>query len=127
VSQRFTARQRLRSRPQFQRLYDRGIKVHGRYITVFVLPCPEGSPGPGRLGIAATRRFGGAVERNRAKRRIRELFRARQDQVAGLDIVVVPKRGFGEASGADLERDYLGALARAARRPGRVGGDRAER
>ena len=120
----FRPAQRIRRRSDYQKAYREGAKVNGRLMTLYLLP---NGLDVGRLGVAATRRFGGAVERNRAKRRIRELFRTRQDLVAGLDIVVVPKRGFAEASGADLERDYLGALVRAAHRPGPGGRDRAGR
>ena len=45
----------------------------------------------GRLGIAATKKLGGAVVRNRAKRLIREVFR-RNKIAPGFDVVVVPKR-----------------------------------
>ena len=124
MDERFRPAQRIRRRSDYQKAYREGTRVNGRLMTLYLLP---NGLEVGRLGVAATRRFGGAVERNRAKRRIRELFRTRQDLVAGFDIVVVPKRGFAEASGADLERDYLGALVRAAHRPGPGGRDRAGR
>jgi len=59
----------------------------------------------GRLGIAATKKLGGAVRRNRAKRLIREIFR-RNNIAAGFDIVVVPKRELLDASLTALEADY---------------------
>jgi ribonuclease P protein component len=65
----------------------------------------------GRLGIAATKRLGGAVQRNRAKRLIREIFR-HNDVAAGFDVVVVPNRQFFEASLTILEADYRAALER---------------
>jgi len=54
-----------------------------------------------RLGVAATRKLGSAVVRNRAKRLARELFR-RQKPVAGLDIVLVPRREMLDAPFASL-------------------------
>jgi ribonuclease P protein component len=64
-----------------------------------------------RLGVAATRKLGSAVERNRAKRLARELFRRRKLPVA-LDIVIVPRRDMLHAPFASLESDYNATLAR---------------
>ena len=63
---------RLRRRHEFQQVYDQGSRAHGRLMTVFLLPTDAGAT---RLGIAATRKLGGAVQRNRAKRLLRETFR----------------------------------------------------
>lgn len=101
---------RLRKRAEFVRAYDHGTKRHGRFVIVFVLPT-EGATS--RLGVSATRKFGGAVARNLAKRRVREVFR-RMAVAPGLDVVVVPKREFPDASFADLDADLRATLARAA-------------
>ena len=86
--------------------------MHGRYSTVFVfanrLPI-------GRLGIAATKKLGGAVERNRAKRLIREVFR-RNKLAPGFDIVVIPKRELLDASLTALETEFRHTLERSLRR-----------
>ena len=71
---------------------------------------PNQSP-VGRLGIAATKKLGGAVQRNRAKRLIREIFR-HNDIAPGFDIIVVPKREFLGASLTILEADYRTTLER---------------
>jgi ribonuclease P protein component len=65
----------------------------------------------GRLGIAATRKIGGAVQRNRAKRLIREVFR-RNKIVQGFDVVVIPKRELLDASLSTLEADYRSLVER---------------
>jgi ribonuclease P protein component len=67
--------------------------------------------GVARLGIAATRKIGGAVQRNRAKRLIREVFR-RNKIAKGLDIVIIPKREFLDASLSTLEADYRNVVER---------------
>jgi ribonuclease P protein component len=77
-------------------------------MTVFLLA--NGRPGP-RLGVAATRKMGNAVERNRAKRLAREIFR-RHKLTAGYDIVIVPRREMLDAPFASLEADYDRALER---------------
>ena len=77
-----------------------------------------------RFGVAATRKLGPAIERNRAKRLAREVFR-RNKIAAGLDIVIVPRREMLDASFLSLEADYRDLLSRrdrpgAARSPRRA-------
>lgn len=105
---RFRPNERIRRRAEFQQVYERGVRIHGRYSTVFVL---ANTLDIGRLGIAATRKLGGAVERNRAKRLIREVFR-RNKIASGFDVVVVPKRELLDASLTVLEADYRHSLER---------------
>lgn len=100
--------ERVRRRPDFERAYDTGARVNGRFMTLFIVANELGRP---RLGVAATRKLGSAVERNRAKRISRELFR-RHKITEGLDIVIVPRREMLDASFGTLETDYLGTLER---------------
>ena len=109
----FRPHERIRRRAEFQQAYEHGARIHGRYSTVFVLP---NNSGAGRLGIAATKKLGGAVQRNRAKRLIREMFR-RNKIASGLDVVVVPKRALLDATLMVLERDYRTTLERTLRQP----------
>jgi ribonuclease P protein component len=103
--------QRIGRRAEFQDIYKRGARLRGRFMTVFVLPNTLGSP---RLGIAATRKLGDAVRRNRAKRVVRELFRCRKP-LSSLDVVVVPRRELFEAPRPALKADYCATLDRLAR------------
>ena len=89
-------------------MYENGVRMHSRYSTVFLLPNQRGV---GRLGIAATKKIGGAVQRNRAKRLIREVFR-RNEIAPGFDVVVIPKREFLDASLSTLEADYRNLVER---------------
>ena len=89
-------------------MYERGVRIHSRYSTVFVLPNDRAV---GRLGIAATRKLGGAVQRNRAKRLIREVFR-RNKIASGFDVIIIPKRDLLDASLSTLETDYRTLLER---------------
>ena len=111
--QKLTAAQRIRCRPEFERVYKEGARVHGRLMTLFVLR----SGRPSRLGVAATRKIGSAVHRNRAKRLAREVFR-RTPSAAGLDVVIVPRREMLDAPFERIEADYLATLERARRQAG---------
>jgi ribonuclease P protein component len=108
-----TAANRIRRRAEFERIYAAGARIHGRYMTLFVMM--NGAAGP-RLGVAATRKLGSAVDRNRAKRRARELFRRRKD-IGGLDVVIVPRREMLDAPFAHLEAEYVTLLSRRRDRP----------
>lgn len=106
----FRPHERIRRREDFQRVYDQGTKLHSRLGTLFLLPNGLASS---RLGIAATRKFGGAVERNRAKRLIRDVFR-RNKIAPGFDIVVIPKRALLHVSRTAFESEYRRLLERRA-------------
>jgi len=107
-SQSLSRASRVRRRPEFQHAYDSGIRLHGKYMAVFIIP----NSGPRcRFGVAASRKLGGAVLRNRMKRLAREVFR-RNKIAEGLDIIVVARREMLDASFVSLEADYASALAR---------------
>lgn len=103
---RFRRDERIRRRVDFQQVYEQGARIRGHYATLFVFP---NRLEVGRLGIAATRKLGGAVERNRAKRLIREVFR-RNKIAFGYDVVVVPKREMLDAGLTVLETEYRHSL-----------------
>ncbi len=66
---------------------------------------------PAKIGIIASRRFGGAVLRNRAKRRIREVFRRNQNFFpAGTCLVALPRAGMLKATFSSLENRFVEAV-----------------
>jgi ribonuclease P protein component len=113
MDERFRPARHIRRREDFEQVYDRGSRQSARLMTAFILPRPDRIT---RLGIAATRKLGGAVERNRAKRLIREIFR-RHLHPPGLDIVVVPRAGLLDAPWRVIEAEYAACVDRHARRP----------
>ena len=84
-----------------------------KYVTVLGLangrPCD-------RLGLIASRKFGNAVARNRAKRRLREIFRHQEPDtigergLKGLDLIAIPRRALLEASFAVVDADFSAAI-----------------
>ncbi|HSK08116.1 MAG TPA: ribonuclease P protein component, partial [Vicinamibacterales bacterium] len=95
-------------------VYEGGQRMGLRLMTVIVLP--NGLP-QSRLGVAATRKLGGSVVRNRAKRLVREVFR-KADVPKGLDVVVIPRRSLLEADYRTVEGEFQYALRRASRARG---------
>lgn len=70
-----------------------------------------------RLGVTATRRLGGAVVRNRAKRRVREAFRALCGELpGGLEVVVVVRPPLLEVPQERVREDLAAAVCGVARR-----------
>ena len=110
MTHRFGPDARLKSRDEFKTVEAGGRRVSGRYVTV--VGRPNGRERD-RLGIIASKRVGDAVRRNRAKRRLRELFR--REVVAGavgLDLVVIARPGLSDAPFAVLKADFLAALSK---------------
>ena len=102
------AHEHIRTREDFERIYRQGRRLSGRLMTLFVGTDGSGHP---RLGIAATRKIGSAVDRNRAKRLARELFRHHKPP-GGLDIVVIPRREMIDAPYVTLEAEFRALLER---------------
>jgi len=85
--------------------------LQGRYLRITVLRFSD--PDARRLGIITSRRVGGAVQRNRVRRRVRELFRASQaGLIHGLWIVVVAKHGAAETAFSELREEWLRLVRR---------------
>lgn len=112
-SERFPKARRVRRRGEFTRVFDLSLRAKGRYLTVLVAPNEGGTT---RLGIVASRKLGNAVQRNRAKRLIRQIFRQTKGLPVGpaVDVVVIPRRELFDAAYSNLESDLRGTLQRCA-------------
>lgn len=104
----FRPEQRIRNRSQFLQLYREAQRFHTPY---FVLYIRENKLEQSRLGITVSRKIGKPVARNRIKRRIREVFRQRcNDLQPSADMVVNAKRRAALAAFAELERSFCSAV-----------------
>ena len=112
---RFGSAVRLRSREEFIAVQQHGRRVGSRYATVLARP---NSLGRDRLGLVASRRLGDAVVRNRAKRRLREVFRRQQPESgaalnrSGWDVVIIARAEVATVPFLDLQTDLSAALQR---------------
>jgi ribonuclease P protein component len=102
---------RLVSRADFSRVYREGRRYAGRALALYVRPTPFGR----RVGVTTGRGLGGAVVRNRAKRRLREAYRRIEPRLCDTgDIVVVARSGAAEAGFTEIMRE-MEALCAAGR------------
>ncbi|HEY0599910.1 ribonuclease P protein component [Brevundimonas sp.] len=106
--------ERLKSRPQFLAAA-KGVSEARGAVVVQRLDRGDGDPTV-RLGFTATRKIGGAVVRNRAKRRLREAARALAPQLArpGSDYVFIARMGTADRPWDRLLDDVKSALTRLA-------------
>jgi ribonuclease P protein component len=99
---------RLSRSAEFERVYRHGSSTANRYLVLYTFPNPAAERP--RLGLSVSRKVGGAVERNRAKRLLREAFaRAGAGVGGGRDLVLVARPPVRELA----ERDGLAGVEEA--------------
>jgi len=107
-------RRRLSRSAEFERVYRQGRSKANRFLVLYAFPREEASDEGARLGLSVSRRVGGAVDRTRVKRVLREAFWQEAERLpAGSDYVVVARpdaKGLAEREGADGVRRALAEL-----------------
>jgi ribonuclease P protein component len=105
-------RGRLSRSADFDRVFRNGRSHAGREFVLYVFP--RGEEGPSRLGLSVSRKVGGAVDRNKVKRLVREAFSQEGASLpAGTDAVVVARhdaRSLADREGLDGVRRALAEL-----------------
>ena len=108
-------RGRLSRSAEFERVYRQGRSVGNRFLVLYAFPRTGDTAAEGpRLGLSVSRKVGGAVDRNKVKRLLREAFAGEAERVpADHDVVVVARpeaRDLAEREGLDGMRRELGEL-----------------
>jgi ribonuclease P protein component len=122
---RRTKRGRLSRSAEFERVYRQGRSHGSRHFVLHAFPREQTSSQPAdgpRLGVSVSRKVGGAVDRNRVKRLLREAFRAEAGALPDdVDVVIVARPDALELA----EREGLaGVQAAIAELVARVGGEK---
>jgi ribonuclease P protein component len=101
-------RGRLSRSADFERVYRQGRSHANRWLVLYAFPrAPDGEP---RLGLSVSRKVGGAVERNRVKRLLREAFTDRAGAFGeGQDVVLVARPDLKELA----DREGVDGVGRA--------------
>jgi ribonuclease P protein component len=103
---------RLLRHSDFERVYKKGRRHFAAHMTVFYLPRPadESETGAVRVGFTVSKVLGGAVVRNRMKRRLREAVRLHGMIRAAMDVVINPKKSLLGAAFADVQSEIRRAF-----------------
>jgi ribonuclease P protein component len=113
VGGRGPRRRRLSRSAEFERVYRQGRSKGNRFLVLYAFPREDRDDGP-RLGLSVSRRVGGAVDRTRVKRVLREAFWEEARRLpAGSDYVVVARpeaRDLAEREGMHGVRRALAEL-----------------
>jgi len=90
---------------EFKRLYNKGKSAASKYVAVY---CARNRTAINKLGITVSTKLGGAVQRNRIRRRLKEIYRLSEKSLrTGYNIVLVARQASRDAKWKDLESSVL--------------------
>jgi ribonuclease P protein component len=108
----FPKTRRLTHRSEYERLKRDGITQRGRLLMLSVMPMENSAPW--RAGFVTSGRLGGAVVRNRVRRRLREIVRRHQHELRrGVWFAIIARHEAATASYGTLEDEWLRLARRA--------------
>ena len=118
VSATFPKNKRLLKHADFDRVYREGKRQVSRNMSVFYLLPQANVEGAVHVGITVGRALGGAVSRNRIKRRMREAVRRHLAELtSAVDVVINPRKSVADMELAELEKEVQQAFKKIERAP----------
>lgn len=105
----FPKSRRLLRHADFERVYKQGRRHFAVHMTVFYLR-RENVPAGLRVGFTVSKVLGGAVQRNRMKRRLREVVRLSVQPEVAVDVVINPKRSLLAADFGEVQSEVAKAF-----------------
>ncbi len=104
MDQRFTKKERLQKRREFQQVFDKGKRYGNDQVKIYALV----NDFPlSRLGLVVGKKFGNAPRRNRFKRIFREAYRLNKNLLNNsVDIIVIPRPGLKELTLKIVEHKF---------------------
>jgi len=111
---RFRPEQHLRRQSDFRAVREKGRRLNCGAFMLSCLRRETATTGAPRVGVvASTANVGNAVQRNRAKRRLRDIFRRNQSLVpAGCDLILTARASLNQTDHAELERKFVEAVGK---------------
>ncbi|RUM87636.1 MAG: ribonuclease P protein component [Thermovibrio sp.] len=107
----FKKHERLKKDSEFKRVFDHGKSLGGSTVAFYF--CPNELEFP-RAGFIVSKKVSKkAVERNRAKRLMREVFRLNKHRLEPVDIVFIARKGIIGKSYREVEKDFLSLAKKA--------------
>lgn len=98
----------LRNNADFRKTYRQGLSYSNRRFVVYVR---RNGLDYNRIGISTSRKYGNAVQRNRVRRIIKELYRAYERNIAaGHDLVFIPRVSTRDRGLREVEPDFIHLL-----------------
>lgn len=100
----------LKKNHEFRRLYNKGKNTASQFVAVYSM---KNGKNINRLGITVSAKIGGAVQRNRIRRRLKEIYRINEQRIiSGYDIVIVARMRCVDSDYKELETSLTGVLKR---------------
>jgi len=95
----------LKKNHEFKRLYNKGKSAASRCVVVY---CRRNGKAENRLGVTVSTKLGGAVQRNRVRRRLKEAYRINEFRFcAGYDIIIVARMKSRYVRFSELESSVI--------------------
>ncbi len=111
-SLRFSRNSRVTQNRDFLRIRQQGERLVQGCLVANWNKLPDGAKP--KLGVVTSRKIGGAVQRTRARRLLRESFRLHQHEFAQpIELILVARNSIAGKKFADVEKDFLSTLRRA--------------